>query len=900
MTDKLEQIRSQLSTERTIRSQSSDWHDDSGGDRVGRCTHPVHGHTSSNSDGTPNLIVTEDDGWYCYSHGTGGGIFEWIAVEEGIVSCKDLPLTDSEFKDALKAAADRAGVDLSSGDRSEELMTREAKAQYALDSAVDIMHDRIDEKVVDGRTIRARLRDERGFSDETIDEARIGYIDGQTQIELLETLSKEALKDIGIMRENEKWHCHDRIVYPYFTDGKPSYWIARATEDSEIDAKYLKPKQGVSVFEQPMYEADSIERGRASQLWIVEGIQDSLSLTQAGVDAVSPVATNPSDMQFAQLAERAEQYDDVVICYDADDSGAKKSVDLALELMRHGLSPRLTSVPERDDVDAVVEDPNEHFIHGGELADFEIRSAARAVIEDRGDSEHVVSELLSTVDPDSLRADRLVDEIASATPYRKSVLRKMCKQQYRKEGQAGWIEPTRVEKTDNINPLWTFYWDSGESITLATEELTSGPEKFVEKYVNLFNWVPDFDQDDWRQQVNRWLDEVAVVDPSPHTPEGIARELLCERVEMTPVFSSLNDALTQSGGAIKYDSETEQVVVPKTTIKGWVEDIDCSLRQFREFVSPFVSQNTERVRARGKRVRVWYFDAEEIRSEGYSIETPDGQETPEEEEARLRDMGDEVTDPNGDDTDDDVDRGDGPVTDGGQDVTDRSVYLEMAEEIVERPKYEPLGPSQINTPELVHTIRQAEDVASDQLSNDRVTSDFCQGFYTAMAAIRHDFGIRDSAHAAVTDGGQNVETKTITGWLIVDWRNGKHRTRKSKPNASELGANEIVSKLKVEVEIPEVETTTLSAKARVPKPQVHASDLENLDADELPEWSNVADQKIEQRRVDIEDAESTADYEGLVMELVAQTLLDTPGSVPPDVVEEYVHESVLEIAGGDE
>ncbi|MFW5905558.1 MAG: toprim domain-containing protein [archaeon] len=661
----IEQIRSALSTEKTIRSQASDWHDDSGGDRVGRCTHPEHGHTSSNSDGTPNLIVTEDDGWFCYSHETGGGIFEWIAVEEGIVSCRDLPLTTDEFKEVLPIAADRAGVELDQSTDSGKEKTREAKARHALETAVEIMHERIDDKIVGGRTIRAKLRDERGFSDETIDEAQIGYIDDQTQVKLLGVLSKDALKDIGLMRENEKWHCHDRVIYPYFTDGSPSYWIARATADSEIDAKYLKPKVGVTVFDQPMYEADSVTRGRANQLWIVEGIQDSLSLAQAGVDAISPVATNPSDMQFSQLAEKVAEYDDVVICFDADDSGRKKSVDLALELMRHGVSPRIGSVPERDDVDAVVEDPNEHFVHGGELGDFEVRSAADAVVEDRGDSEHVITELLSTVDPDSLRADRLVDEIASATPYRKSVLRKMCKQKYHEEGQAGWIPPERVEKTDNINPLWTFYWPSGETITLTTEEMTSGPDKFVERYVNLFNYVPGWDQDDWRNLVNGWLDEVVVVDPSPLTPEGIARELLCERIEMTPTYSTLKDAVTQSGGAIKHDEETGEVVVPKTTIKNWIEDVECSLRQFREFVSPFISQNTERVRIRGKRVRVWYFDADEIRAEGYSIETPKGMETPEEEEHRLRDMGDEVSDP-----DDDVDRGDGPVTDGGVVVED--------------------------------------------------------------------------------------------------------------------------------------------------------------------------------------------------------------------------------------
>lgn len=146
----------------------------------------------------------------------------------------------------------------------------------------------------------------------------------------------------------------------------------------------------------------------------------------------------------------------------------------------------------------------------------------------------------------------------------------------------------------------------------------------------------------------------------------------------------------------------------------------------------------------------------------------------------------------------------------------------------------------------------------------------------------------------------NSTTKTVTGWLIIDWRKGKHRTRKSKPNASELGANEIMSKLKVEVEIPEVETTTLSTKARVPKPQVHASDLESLDADELPQWSNVADQKIEEFNDDIMEAETAGDYETIVMGAVARTLLDTPGQVPPDIVEEYVHECVMEVARGGE
>lgn len=146
----------------------------------------------------------------------------------------------------------------------------------------------------------------------------------------------------------------------------------------------------------------------------------------------------------------------------------------------------------------------------------------------------------------------------------------------------------------------------------------------------------------------------------------------------------------------------------------------------------------------------------------------------------------------------------------------------------------------------------------------------------------------------------NSETKTITGWLIIDWRKESHRTRQNKPKASVIGANEIYTKLKVEVEIPEVETTTLSAKARVPKPQVHASDLETLDEDELPSWTNVADRIIEEQYSDIVDAETAEDYDNIVRRMVADVLLNTPGMVPPDVVEDYVHNCVMETSRGGE
>ena len=64
-----------------------------------------------------------------------------------------------------------------------------------------------------------------------------------------------------------------------------------------------------------------------------------------------------------------------------------------------------------------------------------------------------------------------------------------------------------------------------------------------------------------------------------------------------------------------------------------------------------------------------------------------------------------------------------------------------------------------------------------------------------------------------------MREKTIKGWIVIDWKEGTHRTRKSKPGS--LGTNELLAKL-------------------VPEPQVHAATLEALDDEELPDWTDTA------------------------------------------------------------
>lgn len=612
--DALERVKRSLSTKHLIRSRATDWSDESGGDRVGRCTHPEHGHTSG-SGGTPNLIVTDDNGWYCYSHETGGGPIEWIAVEEGVTSCRNLPLTDEEFSEVLPAAAERAGVELDDYDSSPDRTQREATALNALDRALDMMHERLDEKVIGGRTVRHKIKEERGFSDDTIDDLKIGYMDPSLERELLETFDKSTLRDIGILRENNSWHITERIIYPYWGGGLPLYWTARKTEESDLDAKYLKPPRDSAVLEQPVFYRKP-DRKDTDQLWIVEGIQDAISLSESGVPATAPVATNPSDAQFDRLTQYAEKHESVVIAFDNDDSGKSKANDLALELLNRGYSPQIATLPGDAD------DPNEHFANGGDREDIETEAAVRGIIDERGDHEHVVKDLLGTVNPDSMRADRMIDEIAAITPYRKRVLRQHAQEIYHQEEQGGWVEPVRIEKTDQVEPEWRFIFPDGSRFRLTTSEVIGEPDAFLAKYTAIQNYYPDIDADRWRELFNDWTEEVAVVEPDMTSTEERVKHKLFSTLEITEAFEDPSEAVARRG--VSHTEDADEMLVPSQLVENALDDLDVSMTQIGMYLADYKLGKNKQIRPSEGHARqvVWRFDPDAIREDGYIPPTP--------------------------------------------------------------------------------------------------------------------------------------------------------------------------------------------------------------------------------------------------------------------------------------
>ena len=602
MSDEIEQIRQALDVKREVQSAASDWKDDRGGDRVGRCTHPVHGHTSNNSNGTRNMIVTEDGGWYCYSHGTGGGIFEWVAVEEGICRCRNLPLSDDEFVKALDAAADRAGVDLSPSEADVEQMGDEARARHALDTALEILHDNLS-TVVGDHTVRGIIKRDRGFNDDEIDEARIGYIDDSAHHDLLEELTPQQLQDIGFYRDNKSLHVNNRIIYPYLEGRLPTYWIGRRTDESPGEAKYRKPSND-SVFDQPVYRYSPTGGSVGEELWVTEGIQDAISLAEAGnVEAASAVATNPSSKQLEQLSDRAEARGTAVVCFDNDEAGLGKAIDLSTTLMARGIQTKMATVPDG-------EDPNDFFLDGGSFDDVEAERAAVKVVREKGAEPPVIRRMLSTVEPDTLRADNIINRLSEETGWQKKNLRKELRQGYREEQQAGWMEPIRITKTTGSEPDFTFHYPNGKEIQMEKVAGRRVEQKFAEKYSTQFNYVPDLTPSEWSEYVNEWLRTVEVVEEDPLSPEVRLRELVLDKIHQSNLTESR--AVAAEMNAYAGTIEGGELLVRSPVVEEWKDELGCdiSMRKASNYLDPITAQNTDLKSAGGRKVRFWVFDVE--------------------------------------------------------------------------------------------------------------------------------------------------------------------------------------------------------------------------------------------------------------------------------------------------
>ena len=346
-------------------------------------------------------VYVDQNSWYDYGAQIGGDPVDFVQALHGV-----------EFNGAIDILGDRLGKKWGDGasngngggkidPETEEEITRLVERRWVEKLSTDAAlyyHSQLTGKA------RLWLKDKYGFTDETIDQLRIGWADGS----LLDYMCKEcdrSLEEVlktGLFIRTEGgriFELHEsRITFPYWRGATAPYMISRRVDGITPDTVFQKAKYKKSltkgdnhpyvsrhVRNDILYGEDSAKR-KQPILVCTEGVTDAISAIQCGWPVISPVTVRFKKAEIERVLKISEKADVVVILNDNEEPkidertgkvsqpGFDGAADTAKVLFEAGRDVRIGVLPRDDGVDKV--DLNSYVKdHGDKALDAVIRGA---------------------------------------------------------------------------------------------------------------------------------------------------------------------------------------------------------------------------------------------------------------------------------------------------------------------------------------------------------------------------------------------------------------------------------------------------------------------------------------------------------------------------------------------
>ena len=392
--------------------------------------------------------------WHDYSNGggLGGDVFTYIQEREKL-----------GFKDAVLLLAERAGIrppnqDDATWKRALALANERREIERLLTLAATYYHRALTPEIRD-----RYFKQHYGFADDTIGQLQLGWADGHLFEHLTSTAGAPRQRVLGtglfvpLQGGRIVDFFRDRLVFPYWHGGRVVYFTARATEHTSNEpwdqAKYKKLRVHS---EQQRYVSPTVRndyffnedaaRG-ADELVITEGVPDCISAFQCGVACISPGTTSLRDQDLPRLLELTQKAKRIVICNDAEVSGAgdTSATAIAASLWAAGREVCIASIPRPNGVDKI--DLNELVVaHGAEglravlaqaLPYPEFLLARIPSDAARSDLGRLLEPVLAAITRcSSIRADVVLDAITARFGLRRRALTEAMKQLGQEQRQA--------------------------------------------------------------------------------------------------------------------------------------------------------------------------------------------------------------------------------------------------------------------------------------------------------------------------------------------------------------------------------------------------------------------------------------------------------------------------------
>ena len=304
---------------------------------------------------TPSFTVNDEKEFYhCFATSEHGNIFDFIMKTQNL-----------KFGEAVKHLAQLAGMQpyiFSKQDEEREKKWKEYQSIY--NQYVDFYHDELlkNESYKDARDyLKKRL-----LNKDEVKKFKIGFVAKNPILfeKMIKEFNVQTLVETGLFYLDEKKNIYverfrGRLIFPINNiSGQPIALGGRIIENVDYLAKYINsPETNFFKKGSNLYNLDLARKlsNKINHIYLVEGYMDVVGLSKNGIEnVVANLGTSLTDKQILTLNQF---FDDIIICFDGDESGYKAALRAAENSMKHLKPEKQISflfLPNKEDPDSFV------------------------------------------------------------------------------------------------------------------------------------------------------------------------------------------------------------------------------------------------------------------------------------------------------------------------------------------------------------------------------------------------------------------------------------------------------------------------------------------------------------------------------------------------------------------
>ena len=276
---------------------------------------------------TPSFTVNDEKGFYhCFSTSEHGNIFDFIMKTQNL-----------KFGESVKFLANLAGMQpytFSNKDFEREKAWQKYSTVY--NQYVKFYHDQLLKN--ENANIAREYLKKRKLSKDEVNKFKIGYVEKSPNFyeKLKKDFDEKTLVETGLFYLDEKKNIYverfrDRIIFPIKgISGQPIGLGGRIIKENNYLAKYINSPETIFFKKgSNLYNLDIARKfsNKIDHVYLVEGYMDVVGLSKNGIEnVVANLGTSLTDKQILILNQF---FEDVIICFDGDESGYKAALRAA-------------------------------------------------------------------------------------------------------------------------------------------------------------------------------------------------------------------------------------------------------------------------------------------------------------------------------------------------------------------------------------------------------------------------------------------------------------------------------------------------------------------------------------------------------------------------------------------